>query len=69
VSDNENIDLDWAPVGSLQNRVVLRRSRTPFIIGLLVALAVLIGPGLYRRRPMSGCAPADADFTPKSRRF
>ncbi len=48
MSDNENIDLDWAPVGSLQNRVVLRRQRTPVFAGLVVALAILIAAIVFR---------------------
>ena len=42
----DNIDLDWAPVGSLQNRVVLRRSRTRYLVTAL-ALAAIVALLIY----------------------
>lgn len=44
----DNIDLDWAPVGSLQNRVVLRRSRNRYLITALFLIA-LIALAIYFR--------------------
>jgi len=43
---NEKIDPDWVPVGSLQNRVVLRRSRW-FYAGCVIFAAALTSWAIY----------------------